>query len=128
MTARLADRPLTHGLRPFVHLARADVAAGAQAPGMQLVRPVMRRRVAIAIANADAVILVCFGVLHASGGRASVGVLSGSFGSGLEVPVGLAYVIAWFGVVLVVPITLLALLLDTMCVRILARWHRSRRP
>jgi hypothetical protein len=88
----------------------------------------MWRRIAIAIAIADTVILACFGVLDAAGGRASVRVLSGSFGSDLEVPVGLAYVIAWFGVVLVVPITLLALLLDAMCVKIVARWLRSRTP
>jgi hypothetical protein len=81
----------------------------------------------MAIAIADAVIVLLFGALHAAGGREAVSVLSGTFDSVPDTALGLAYVLAWFALVLVVPITLLALILEAMYVRIRSRWPGWRR-
>jgi hypothetical protein len=84
-----------------------------------------RRTLAIAVA----LVVVGFAALHIAGGRACVGLLSGTpVGSEEAIAIGLAYVLGWFGVVLVVPIAVLAICLEAMCDKIVGAWRTSRRP
>jgi hypothetical protein len=63
-----------------------------------------------------------FLLLHLSGGRDSVGVLSGTLEGGQSGLVfGLAYALSWFSAVLLAPVLLLAGLGDVA----LGRWRRS---
>ncbi|NPD24429.1 hypothetical protein [Corallococcus exiguus] len=56
---------------------------------------------------------VLFLALHLGGGRASVGVLSGTVvGGPWSMGFGVLYALAWFGAVLVAPVLLLAGLVD----------------
>ncbi|MGE0403019.1 MAG: hypothetical protein AB7T06_40310 [Kofleriaceae bacterium] len=87
-----------------------------------------RHRWALGIAFA---IIVGFALLHALGGREYVGILSGTLPAGeLDLVAGLAYAAAWFAVVLVAPILVLAVIVDcgygTLAKR-LHRWRASRR-
>ena len=72
----------------------------------------------------DAAIVVLFGMLELTGARADVGFIS----DGRVTAVGLAYFVAYFAVVLWVPITTLALILDAGCGRLVQTWRASRRP
>jgi hypothetical protein len=75
---------------------------------------------------ANATIVAGFAVLHLAGARACVGFLSGTApASDLDLMTGVGYALAWFGVVLWVPITTLALILDRACGR-LVPWRRSQ--
>jgi len=70
------------------------------------------------------ILAAAFCILSILGGRQDVGFLSGSE----HVPIiGALYFLAWFGVVLVVPILLIASLLRAVHGRI-AGWISSRRP
>jgi hypothetical protein len=70
----------------------------------------LTRRLAVVVA---ALICVGFVVLHLFGARAEVGLLSGTLpASDAAVAVGVLYVAAWFGFVLVAPILVLAVTLD----------------
>jgi hypothetical protein len=70
-----------------------------------------------------------FALLHLAGGRACVEVLSGTPAASHEALVlGLLYVVAWFGFVLVIPIVLLALGLDAAWGKMRSAWRASRRP
>lgn len=72
-----------------------------------------------------------FALLHAFGARPLVSVLSGTLPTTeLEVCAGLAYAVAWFAVVLVVPVVALALVLGSACGKMLAavqQWRACRR-
>jgi hypothetical protein len=81
------------------------------------------RRVVLAL---NALAVVTFAVLHLAGARAYAGFLSGTVAGGGELLVGIAYVLAYFAVVLWVPITTLAVILDVACGR-LVQWRASRR-
>jgi hypothetical protein len=77
------------------------------------------RRLALVI---GAAIVVGFALLHLAGARTCVGLLSGTLrGGDLELVIGLAYVLAWFAVVVVVPIVTLAVLFDVGCGTLLKR-------
>jgi len=84
----------------------------------------MRRLVIAAVT----VVVAVFAVLHAMGARDAVGILSGTRpAGGGELALGIAYVLAWFGVVLAVPIAVIAMLLDAIPYgRIARRWIASR--
>lgn len=85
------------------------------------------RRSAVVIA---AVLAIGFLLLHGAGARAYVGVLSGQAASDAETALGLLYVVAWFGFVVVAPILTLAVILDAACGRLAARigtWRAFRR-
>lgn len=70
-----------------------------------------------------------FAVLHLAGGRAQVGLLSGTLPAGrLDLALGLLYVLGWFGVVLAAPVVVLAVLLEAGCGRIAGRLRRGRDP
>ncbi len=72
------------------------------------------------------VIVAGWGVLHLAGARECVGVLSGTLpASDGALVLGVGYAITWFGMVIVVPIVLLAVLFDHTCGR-LVRWRRTR--
>jgi hypothetical protein len=84
----------------------------------------MRRLVVITVL---AMIVASFAVLDACGARDLVGILSGTRAASAEgVVAGSAYVLLWFGVVLVVPIAVIAMLLD-VSIRWLYRRARRRR-
>ena len=79
------------------------------------------------VKRAAIAIVIVFGVLHIAGARDCVRVLSGTLpASGVELAAGLAYVAAWFGVVLVVPVFALALLFEAGYGRMVARLERWR--
>jgi hypothetical protein len=85
----------------------------------------VRRTLGIAVA----LVAVGFAALHVVGGRDCVAVLSGTpVGSEEEIVIGLAYVLGWFGVVLVAPIVVLAICLDAVCDKIVSAWRTLRRP
>ena len=73
------------------------------------------------------ILFVAFLVLELLGGRHHVGFLSGTLPEGHGVPLlGAAYLLAWFGAVIVVPILVIAALLKTAYGRI-HTWTASRR-
>jgi hypothetical protein len=77
-----------------------------------------------------AVGLLCLALiaLHVSGGRDAVGWLSGSAPVTPSPPIlGLAYVVAWLGVVVIAPIAVVAIVLDTTCGKLGSRWRAWRR-
>ncbi|MDQ3338241.1 MAG: hypothetical protein M4D80_24005 [Myxococcota bacterium] len=74
----------------------------------------------------NALAVVVFAALHFAGARVYAGFLSGNVASGGELLVGITYVLAYFAVVLWVPITTLAVILDVACGR-LVLWRASRR-
>lgn len=76
----------------------------------------------------NALIVVVFALLHLAGARTCVGFLSGTLGTTEDLLLGLAYVLAWFATVLLVPITTLAVILDVACGRLVQTWRSSRRP
>jgi hypothetical protein len=76
-----------------------------------------------------------FVVLHLAGARAHLGILSGTrVDSLVDLVLAVAYALAWFGVVLVAPIVLLASALARLAARIpgvggwTQSWRSSRRP
>lgn len=77
------------------------------------------------------IIVGAFVVLHLLGGREAMGFLSGSQPVGEGVPLlGAGYFVAWFALVLVVPILAIATALSAACGRIepwLRRWIASSR-
>jgi CHASE2 domain-containing sensor protein len=78
-----------------------------------------------------AAIVVGFVVLHLAGARAYVGFLSGTLSGGAaERFVGLAYALAWFAVVVWVPVVAIAVILDVACGTLVKhrRWRRSAPP
>lgn len=81
------------------------------------------RRMLVVIASLAA---AGFTLLHLAGGRACVEVLSGTPAANRGALVlGVLYVVAWFGFVLVTPIVLLALGLDAACAKIISAWRES---
>ena len=80
----------------------------------------MRRIVVIA----NAVVVGLFALLHVLGARAEMGFLA----DGRVSVVGLAYFLGYFAVVLWVPISTLAVILDAACGRLVQTWRTSRRP
>jgi hypothetical protein len=78
-----------------------------------------------------AVLLLALVVLHALGARELVGTLSGTAPAGqVDVALGGAYVVAWFGGVLVAPVLVLAVIFDAACGTLAARlreWRASHR-
>jgi hypothetical protein len=71
---------------------------------------------------------VVYGLLHVAGGRAEVGILSGTLaGSDLDRLFGLAYALAWFGFVLVVPVLLLAISIAALLRRVSGCGNMERR-
>jgi len=72
-------------------------------------------------------IVAMFLALHLVGARACVGVLSGTLPASDEaLALGLAYGLAWFAAVVLVPIATLAMIFDTLVER--RAWRASRRP
>lgn len=72
-------------------------------------------------------IVLGFVALHLAGARACVGVLSGTMPASDEaLALGLAYALAWFAAVVLVPIATLAMIFDTLVER--RAWRASRRP
>ena len=69
------------------------------------------------------IIAGAFVVLELLGGRSEVGFLSGSY---MPSPLGALYALAWFGVVVVAPILVIAAGLST-CGTLVERWLVSRR-
>jgi len=85
---------------------------------------VTARRTLIVIAS---LVAAGFTMLHLAGGRACVEVLSGTPAANHGALVlGVLYVVAWFGFVLVTPIGLLALGLDAGCAKVISAWRKSR--
>lgn len=80
----------------------------------------MRRT--LMILNVAAV--AAFAVLEIAGARQHAGFLAGASTDGLVA--GIAYVMLWFAVVLWVPITTLAVILDVGCGRLVDKWRASR--
>jgi hypothetical protein len=82
----------------------------------------MSRAMRLATVVVAALIVVGFLILHALGARAEVGLLSGTLPAGDEaVAVGVLYIAAWFGFVLVAPILVLTLALDLVVEVVLGR-------
>ena len=80
----------------------------------------MRRVVVIA----NVVLVGLFALLHVLGARTEMGFLA----DGQVTVIGLAYFLGYFAVVLWVPITTLAVILDVACGRLVQTWRTSRRP
>jgi hypothetical protein len=85
----------------------------------------VRRRGIVVVAA----LIAGFGLLHAVGARPCVSVLLHTAAGGdREAAAGAAYLLAWFGVVLVAPILTIALVLEVLCGKIARRlpaWRRS---
>ncbi|MFL5352129.1 hypothetical protein [Archangium sp.] len=63
--------------------------------------------------RAALVVTALFLLLHLSGGREAVGLLSGTLeGGGSSLVLGIAYTLSWFSAVLLAPVLLLAGLAD----------------
>lgn len=89
--------------------------------------PLLNLRRKAALVAAAALFLVAL-VLSLCGMRSDVTVLSGWSPSGESaVPRGVAYVVSWFGAIVVAPPLVLFVLLDIVVERLL-RWIASSRP
>ncbi len=77
------------------------------------------------------ILIAAFALLHLLGARDSMGFLSGTVPAGQGVPLlGACYLLAWFGVVVVAPILLVAAMISAVYGRIipgLRAWIVSRR-
>jgi hypothetical protein len=73
------------------------------------------------------ILFVAFLILDLCGGRHAVGFLSGTVPEGHGVPLlGAAYLLAWFGAVIIVPILVIAAMFSAACGRI-RTWSAGRR-
>ncbi|MEJ7597726.1 MAG: hypothetical protein WKG01_07450 [Kofleriaceae bacterium] len=72
----------------------------------------------------NAAFLGLFALLDVFGARAEMGFLA----DGRVTVIGLAYFLAYFTLVLWVPITTLTVILDVACGRLVQTWRTSRRP
>jgi hypothetical protein len=86
-------------------------------------------RIRRAAAGTAIAIAAGLALLHLAGARAHVGLLSGTLPAArLDVGLGVAYVLGWFGAVLVAPIVVLAVVVDVAWRRLAGRLPRWRGP